>query len=273
MSEYVHFLSLCLQISDLNQYYSLHLTQKIMKHNLKSMLNFYSLKLNYLFFVCGFIALCLTSCSKEDSVDVNQDKIWTEYNVYYNQNDDKTHVIARFRFGNPTGTLLELVDSTGANVTFNGQKMPYSLIWNAHHLEFAGNITTGTFVYTNTDGKVFTNTIPTGIDSIEFPNDFDTIVKSKAETFSWVGSALSANQSVGMYIGTYAWDKSALFYTNATGTSTLVMGVQAKTNLPIGPGTVYLQRQVENKTIAGTSKGGVISYTYRPFDKTIEITE
>lgn len=217
------------------------------------------------------MVLLLISCSKEDSADVNQDRIYTEYVLHYNQNDDKTHAVARFRFGNSTGTLLELTDASGAMVKFNGAVMPYSLIWSGHHIEFAGNLTSGTFEYTNTEGTVYTNNIPTGADTVAFPTEFDTIIKSQAQTFAWVGSALSPNQSVGMYIGTWAWNKDALFFTNANGASSMVLGVQAKSNLNLGQGNAYLLRKVETTNINGTSRGGVIRYSYRPFDKTITV--
>lgn len=232
-----------------------------------------ALRFSHLFFLGGLAVLCLNACAKEDSADVNQDKIWTEYVVSYNQNDDKTDVVARFRFGNPTGTLLELVDSTDASVTFNGTPMPYSAFWSGHHLEFAGNITTGTFAYTNTAGTTYTNTVPSGAETIAFPASFDTIAKSQAQTFAWVGTPLSANQSVGIYVGTWAWDNDALFYTNATGGNNLVMGVQAKSGLTPGQATVYMLRQVENNSINGTSKGGVIRYAYRPLDKNVVIVQ
>ena len=42
-------------------------------------------------------ALIMASCAKEDSSDVNQNKIYVDYEVFYNQNEDKTHAVARFQ--------------------------------------------------------------------------------------------------------------------------------------------------------------------------------
>lgn len=224
-----------------------------------------------LFYLIAGVGLLLTSCAKEDSNDVNQDKIWTEYELFYNQNDDKTHAIARFRFGGATGTLLELTDSTGANVTFDGAPMPYDPWWGAHHLEFAGNVTSGTFVYTNTEGTQYTNSVPTGAESVAYPIGFDTIVKSQAETFAWAGTALSADQHISMFVGTWTWGDDALFYTDALGATDLVMGIQAKSNLAEGSSTVYMDRVVKNTAIQGTSEGGVIRYKYRPTNVNVQI--
>lgn len=53
----------------------------------------------------GALLLLVASSAKEDSSDVNQNKIYCDYELFYNQNDDKTQAVARFRFGGPTGTL------------------------------------------------------------------------------------------------------------------------------------------------------------------------
>ena len=219
----------------------------------------------------GAAGLLLTSCAKEDSNDVNQDKIWTEYNLFYNQNNDVTTAVARFRFGGATGTLLELTDSTGASVTFDGTVMPYNAWWGAHVLEFPGNVTTGTFVYTNTNGTQYTNSVPTGAESVAYPIGFDTIVKSQAETFAWAGTALAAKQSIGIFVGSWTWGDDALFYTDALGATDIVMGVQAKSNLAEGQATVYMDRVVKETTINGTEKGGNIRYTYRPTNVTVQV--
>lgn len=233
--------------------------------------NFRNLSFLILFFIGIFT---LVSCAKEDSSDVNQDKIWTEYALYYNQNDDVTHAVARFRFGNATGTLLELSDTSSASVTFNGTAMPYSAVWSGHHLQFAGNVTTGTFVYTNTTGTVYSNSVPMGVNTTtSFPANFDTIVKSSANTFTWNGPALAANESIGIFIGSWGWGKDALFYTEADGATNLVMGINSKANLALGTSTVYLNRTYKNTTINGTSKGGSISYTYQPINDTVVVVQ
>lgn len=226
-------------------------------------------KLFYLLFGAG---LLVTSCDKEDSSDVNQDKIWTEYNLFYNQNEDKTHAIARFRFGGPTGTLLELTDSSGANVTYNGDVLPYDAWWSAHHKEYAGNITGGDFVYTNTEGTVFTNTVPSG-NTIAFDPGFDTINKTIAENFTWVGSALGADEQVSVFVGSWTWGEDALFFTESDGATNIVMGVTQKANLALGTSTVYMDRATVNTSIDGTSEGGVIRYKYRPTNATVTVVE
>jgi hypothetical protein len=230
-----------------------------------------ALRFLFLLSIYACLSKLLVSCAKQDSKDVNQDKIWTEYQLFYDKNDDKTKALARFRFGGATGTLLELTDSTGASITFNGQAMPYNTLWSAHYLEFAGNVTSGTFKYTNTNGTSYSNTVPGGADTIAYPIAFDTIKKSIAETFTWGGSALAANQSVSIFVGSWTWAQDALFYTEADGATNLIMGVQSKSGLSTGPAIIYMDRAMRSSTINGTSQGGTISYIYRPKNDTVQV--
>jgi hypothetical protein len=213
-----------------------------------------------------------TSCTKEDSSDVNQQKIYADYEVFYNQNEDKTHVVAKYRFGGATGTVLELSDSTNAYVSFEGDTLPWDPWYNAHHKEYAGNITTGTFSYTNTDGDTYVNTIPAG-ENIAFPIGFDTINKSAAQTFAWSGTALAADQQVSLFVGTWTWGEDALFYSNALGGTDIVMGVTEMANLAVGSSTVYMDRSTAVDISQGTPEGGRIRYKYRPTNATVQIVE
>jgi len=85
-----------------------------------------------------FAASLLTGCQTEDSADVNQDRIYADYELFYNSNTDKTEVVARFRFGGPTGTLLEL--KAPASVKFDGETIPFRPGYAGHQKAFAGQI-------------------------------------------------------------------------------------------------------------------------------------
>ncbi len=215
----------------------------------------------------------IAACGKgEDSADVNQQSIYTAYEVFYNENDDVSHVIARFRFGGPFGTLLQLTEPSGASVSFNGEPLTYSSIWGGHHTSFAGNITSGTFIYTNTDGETFTNSVPAGT-SIGFPEGFTSLSKSQAYTLEWEGTPLAANDHVGIFVGTWSWGDDALFYTNSDGADSIVLGVNALSNLINGSATVYMDRWNERSLSEGTLEGGRILYKYRGVNATVTVVD
>lgn len=217
-----------------------------------------------------FIALpfLLFSCEKENSEDVNQDKIYTDYELFYNKNEDKTTVVARFKFGGPTGTNLEL--TSGATVTFNGDPLTYNAFYVGHVKEYAGKISSGTFIYTDVDNNQFTNTTPM-LDTIAFQPGFDTIVKSQANTLTWVGNPLAANQSVGVFIGSWTWGQDALYYQNQLGATNIIMGITSMNSLALGSSTVYMDRQNETNVVQGTSEGGKIRSKYRALNKVVQV--
>lgn len=226
-------------------------------------------KIGFIAITALYLALGLfTSCEKEKSSDVNQDKIYTDYEVFYDRNTDKSWVVAKFRFGGPTGTILEL-DST-AFVLFNNDTLAYNALFTGHFKEYAGRITTGTFTYTNVSGQVFTNSIPV-CDTIAFPTTLNSLSKSSAQTISWVGSPLAANQAVGIFIGSWSWGQNALAYQDADGATNLVLGINQMAALALGSSTVYMDRQTELSVSQGTSEGGKIRSKYRALNIVLQV--
>lgn len=215
-------------------------------------------------------AMLFTSCQREDSADVNQARIYTHYELFYNANDDKTHAVARFRFGNATGTLLEL--NSPAEVSFNGQVMAYNALYSGHHLEFAGRIASGTFIYTDTDGAVLQNNVAP-YDSIAFPADLDTISKSQAYTLAWDGSPLAPNENVGIFIGSWTWGQDALFLQAQDNATNIVMGTNALGNLSTGPSIFYMDRWTQVAPTQATEAGGVVIGKHRAQNVQVQVID
>lgn len=210
------------------------------------------------------LTILLQACDKEDSSDVNQTKIYTVYELFYNKNEDKTVAVCRLRFGGPTGTLLEA--TSPANVKYNGDNLPYSALYSGHAKEYAGKITGGSFVYTNTDGDVYTNSVP-NMDSVAFDPTFDTIVKSQANTFTWIGNSTSATERVNLYVGTWTWGQDAAFFAFGQGQTNIIMGVSQMNGLALGNSTLYMDRVNEVSITQGPTEGGVVRTRYRPLNQ------
>ncbi len=217
-----------------------------------------------------FSALLFTSCQTEDSADVNQDKIYQDYELFYNSNTDKTEVVARFRFGSPTGTLLELKEP--ASVTFDGETIPFKVGYAGHQMEFSGQLNGGTFLYTNVDGETFENTVP-AYESIDFPNGITSVSKSEALTINWDGTPLSEDQAVGLFIGSWKWGEDALVLEGGSGTSGIVVGTDKLSNVAEGSSTFYMDRLTEINVQEGTEEGGKIRGKYRAKNIDVTITE
>jgi hypothetical protein len=221
----------------------------------------------YLYLFVAAIAT-LTGCTVEDSGDVNQDKIWTRYELFYDANDDKTIAVARFRFGGATGTLLRLNEE--ASVSFNGEAMAYNDWYFGHTLEFAGWVDSGTFVYQDLDDLTFTNTVYP-YDSIAFPAGFDTITKSSANTLTWNGSPLAADEVVGLFVGSWTWGDDALYVQSNDNATNIVLGTGQLSNVPVGPSTLFMDRSTEVAVTEGTSEGGLVVGKYRAQNRIVQV--
>jgi hypothetical protein len=205
-------------------------------------------------------AVLLTSCEVEDSSDVNQDKIYADYELFYNSNTDKTQAVARFRFGGPTGTLLELSDP--ASVTFDGEELPFNALFSGHVKEYSGKLEEGDFLYTNVDGETFENSVPT-YNEIDFPEDMDTISKTTSYDLLWQGSSLGANEFAGVFLGSWTWGQDALAVQGTDEATSIVIGTNNMSNLATGNSTAILDRWTEVDLDEGTSEGGKIRGKFR----------
>lgn len=223
-----------------------------------------------LFLVLGAVVVLigLKSCAKGNSSDVNQDKIYTIYEVFYNANDDKTWVTAKFQFGGLGGTNLEL-DST-SYVMFGTDTLPYTWWLGCHWKEYAGRITTGSFTYKNLDGDVFVNSIPT-VDTIAFQPGFTTVQKSVANTISWNGTPLAPNEAVGIFIGSWTWGQDALAWTDSDGATSIVLGTSQLSSLSTGSATVYMDRSKQLNATQAPPEGGFVKTTYRAQNATVNV--
>lgn len=119
---------------------------------------------NILYLLLGIVLF--SACASNEianSGDVKQSEIYQSYAVTYDEESNETYIKATYRFGGKNGTTLVLTPPS--NVTFNGEGMT------RYESDFAGayykiaqvkplaNGMNCTFVFTDTDKKIFTNSI------------------------------------------------------------------------------------------------------------------
>lgn len=224
------------------------------------------INISCLLMVMGIFA----SCDVENSADVNQDRIYADYDLRYNENADKTTVVARFRFGGPTGTLLEL--SNPASVLFNDEPLPFNLILGGHSKEFVGQVTEGEFMYTNTEGVLFVNKTP-AYESVDYPIGLDSLSKSETFELVWDGTALKANQRVSLFIGSWTFGEDGLFVENTEGASSMILTKDMLDNVKVGNSTFFMDRTTAVDIEEGTDEGGRIRATYQTENINVEVIE
>ena len=209
--------------------------------------------MNYRTFTISIAILFLAGCQKDDSENVNQDSIYSIYELFYNENDDVTKAQATFRFGGPGGTLLDL--SEPAFVTFENDELFYRPFSGVHNQEYPGFVETGDFYYQDLDGNGFTNSVPE-IVSIGF-GDLDTLSMSESYTFEWEGEPIAENELISLTIDGTQQQNFELFTSTGVGSDNMVLSQSRIDNLGLGIATATLVRSHNLGTVdQGTSEGG-----------------
>jgi len=229
------------------------------------------LKSCLLLITISIFSLLANSCQKaEDSADVNQDRIHQYLELYYNSREDKTYAYAQFRFGNSIGTPLEL--SGAANVTVDGNTMSWNSTLNINRYEWnwTGKVSSATFVYSDLDGNVFTNTAT--INDIALPTTLDTISKAVAYNLAWVGNALSADEAVWVYINENQQVNGALFKQSLTNSTSITLTQDKLNNIDPNIITLWMDRHNNAAISQATGAGGILKARYRVVKDDVVLT-
>ncbi|HEX8547234.1 MAG TPA: hypothetical protein VF691_09750 [Cytophagaceae bacterium] len=216
----------------------------------------------------AFLSVLLTSCAQEESKDVNPNKIYTEYELFYDANQDKTFASAIFKFSNVGGTNLKL--SLPANIKFNGDELAYDPTFAYYRKEYAGKLTAGTFIYTDSTRKTFTNQVNLA-PAIENPA-ITEINRAGSFTYTWIGEPVKANETIGLIIANAANATNyQLFIQNTLSSQNLVLPLNQLNALVAGDANCTIDRQVEVPVKEGTSVGGKQRGKYRALNRKVTI--
>ena len=201
-------------------------------------------------------AAFIVSC-KKDSSKVDQDKIVQTYKIVYDAETNKTTFYAQFNQEKENGKDLELTGSS--SITINGEAMERS--GSVYSKTFNGLMNTGTFVFTDTEGKTYTNTI-NGEQSVS--NDSGSYI-DKSSSNSWYfggGAVASGEQIIVALVNTSDSGKSSTSKTSTVGAYYVNITVSDMSNLITGDATATTKRYSESTSGEWTSVGGKKESTY-----------
>jgi hypothetical protein len=215
-------------------------------------------------FIALLCAITLFNCNRESSADVNQDRIYTIYELFYNANEDKTFARATFRFSNEVGTLLEL--SEPSQVTFNGDILTFNRVLAYYEREYAGFVDSGTFEWTDTEENTFINSAQ--VNNIDYAATIDTIDRSASYELNWSGNPLAEDELVTLTINGENEGDARLFTTNDIGASSIILAQNILEQVGQGPGTLFLDRSFSPELLDATGAGGRVTGRYRPKNQT-----
>ena len=221
-------------------------------------------------------ALLVAACDVlEPSENVNQDRIWTDYELHYDGDEDVTSARATFRFGGATGTLLEL--SGTSFVEANGHELAKRTqpITNVtyYEREFAGLTPSATFEFVDTEGASYVNEITVrpigapsgGVGPID--NDFSYELR-------WSGQPLAAGEEVGAVLyRIFGGVALAVFTQRDAGATSIILDRAQLQNLEPGEATLVLERRSAGALSEPTQAGGRITAIYTAVPIRVEVRE
>lgn len=214
------------------------------------------------------VVVGFTACKKEVTDKVDQDKIFTHFQLKYDQNTDVTMAYATFRFSNLLGTRLMLSDPS--TVTVDGNEMEWSDENGNYQKEFSGFKPSAVFYWVDLDGNAFTNTA--NIVDIDFPSNLvDTLQHSDSITyFMWEGAApLEEFETVILTIANEGATVKRDFSVDTIGATTITIDSVKLSQVDSGVVTLILEKRFSPELSEPTGAGGLLVGSYRPTDKTI----
>jgi hypothetical protein len=208
-------------------------------------------------------------CKKEIVEEPNPETFYAEYELFYNANTNKTAALAKFRLGGPYGNPIEIKDP--AMVTFNDDTLLYNSTYNCLCIEYSGKVTSGTFVYKNSNNTVCTNSTPI-MDSLKHPQNFATIHKSAPYTYAWIGNPLAANERVYLHFGSWNWMSASQYSVAGLGATSIILSTNQLNSIYSNVYTTYIERIKIEPVQEGANSGGEIRMRYMPQNVLVNVT-
>lgn len=141
-------------------------------------------RFSFSLFALLLLAMSFQACRK-DSTKVEPDRIFSQYELIYDQFNNQTRAEVRFRLGTETGRTIRLEGD--ANVTLNGQRLESS--GGSYSRIFQGLVDSVSFVFTDNLNRVFTNTL-SGLYYMDMPSYLVSFTRGQSMEFVWDGDPL-----------------------------------------------------------------------------------
>jgi hypothetical protein len=230
-----------------------------------------------LFFCLFFFPAC-----EGESTHLNQDRIYTSYELYYNGNTDKTYAQASFKLGNKYGTLLKLGGNSSIGFTigdsiYDPDPLTFMDEYGFYQKVLSGYLSLGVFYFTDEDGNQYTNSI--SFSSVTLPDTIAPIIRENSWQLSWdvlythQQIALKENESFTITLKEIADGDIHSFHQFEEGAESIVLDNDETSALDPGTYTLILDRRYQPELSQKTGAGGTITGRYRPANCTVEVIE
>lgn len=214
--------------------------------------------------------LFFTACIKEASINIDQNRIYSDYEVTYDQMSNQTVAQAIFRVDHNSGKKLEL--TYPARVGFNNENLAWRNMVGSYDATRSGNHLNGSFTYFDVDGNSFINT-GAAINPIDLPWGMNNISKNGNFFLPWEGAVLQSGETVKVIISGGSQSGSRTFRATAIGSSYISLDQYTLNQLVAGTAQIQIQREKTVGLEQSNLSGGRITSTYKGRRVTVNITE
>lgn len=203
--------------------------------------------------------LIFSSCKREDSVNIDQQRIYVNYEYVFNSHTMQSTATATFRLDNSKGTKIEL--SNPARIDFNGEGMAYRNSSGSYQVSTSANTIGGLFKYTDLETAAYSNaTAP--LTYIELPYAITSISRNGNFFLPWEGSPLQAGETITVTISGGSQSGSTTWTTHTIGHSYMILDQNKLSNLVQGTAEIQITRELVTGIQQSTLAGGRMTSTY-----------
>lgn len=212
-----------------------------------------------------FLASLLGSCKPDETIDVNQDKIFTEYEFFFNHVENRTYAYARFRHKKEKGTILKL--SSSSSVAFASQPLYYNASLQQYELILDGLVSSGEFVWADTDGRLYKNSIALADISLGQGN---TLIQNQNNVLPWQGLPIREDENVILFL-TSDGGGAQYVLNKSQGATNMVVSPVDLVKFPKGNLVASIERIATIKLKEETDAGGSMKGRYRSLEVVIPL--
>ena len=213
--------------------------------------------------------LFFTSCKREESISIDQNRIYSEYIYSYNASLNKSTVTARFRVDHNNGKKIEL--SYPSRVSFNGSALAWRNVLGAYEASQFGNSVGSGFEYYDIDGNVFSNSVQI-IPSSEIPFGLTNISQSGNFFLPWTGEPLQMGEEIKVTISGGDQTTSRSWTLTNIGASHFILDENRLRDLVPGAAQIRIERTRSTSLEQSNLAGGRITSKYLSRKINIQIT-
>lgn len=206
------------------------------------------------------VVLFFTSCNREESVNIDQNRIYSTYEFIYDTETNVSHLNATFRLDNSSGQKLEL--SYPSRVDFNGEQLDWRKTSGYYRLNRTGNLNGGTFNFFDINGVVY-SIASISLSSIDIPFGMNSISKSGNFFLPWTGNPLQQGETIQVRISGSENGGSQEFILTQPGATHILLDQYKLNNLTSGTASIQIERSKSSSLTQSNLSGGRVNSTYR----------